>query len=416
VKTDSHFSYKGKQSSLLILLVILLVFISACGGNGGNVPANSAPEKPTASDSKPVKLGVILTLSGPFAAIGEGVKRGVELYFDLNNHMVGNRKVELIYEDDEGNPQVALRKFHKLVDEDKVDVLSGMTISTTLYAIRDEIDRSKIPFIVMNAGGNEISWERKSDYIYRVSVSNYQAGAAISEYIANNVGKKAYVVSYDNPAGFEQAEAFKSAYEAAGGQVLQMDFPKVGTNDFAGFMTQIAKAKPDVVFNMGPTTDGMRFAMQFKEFGLKDKIALISTVPIDLANTPELMAALDGVYGIKIFNDTLDNPATKKFMEAFKKKYPNILPNAEVMGYDSAMVVDKAIEKAGSTKSEDLVKVLKNISIDSPRGKFVMDPKTNNPITDFFALKFVVKDGKLAFEYVATMKDIGMPEKNPSKK
>ncbi len=71
-------------------------------------------------------------------------------------------------------------------------------------------------------------------------------------------------------------------------------------------------------------------------------------------------------------------------MEAFTKKHPNIPPNIEIMGYDSAMLADKAIEKAGSTKAEDLIQVMKNISLDSPRGKFQMDPKTNNPISDFF--------------------------------
>ncbi|MED4601227.1 ABC transporter substrate-binding protein [Paenibacillus validus] len=407
---------KGMQRSLAVVIAAFLLFLTACGSNGGSAPASSGTEKPAGNQADSVKVGVLLTFSGPFATVGEGLKRGLELYFELNNHTVGGKKVELVYEDDENNPQVALRKYHKLVDEDKIDLLIGMTTSTTLYALRDQIDRDKKPLIVANAGGNDSSWDKKSDYIYRAAASNYQQGAAISDYIAKNVGKKAYIVSYDNPAGREQAEAFKSAYEAAGGQVMQMEFPKVGTNDFAGFMTQIAQAKPDVVYNMGPSTDGMRFAVQFKEFGLKDKIALISTVPTDLATTPEMIAALDGVYGIKIFKDSLDNPATKKFMEAFTKKHPNIPPNIEIMGYDSAMLADKAIEKAGSTKAEDLIQVMKNISLDSPRGKFQMDPKTNNPISDFFVQKFVVKDGKLGFEYLDTMKDVGMPEKNPFKK
>lgn len=420
MKTN-HFSRKVMQRSLFLLLIALLSVMTACGNNGGGATASSnnenpAAKQPVADNSKSVKVGVLLTFSGPFAAVGEGLKRGMELYFDLNNHMVGGRKVELIYEDDENNPQVALRKYHKLVDDDNIDLLIGMTTSTTLYALRDQVDSDKKPLIVANAGGNESSWGRKSDYIFRAASSNYQQGAAISEYIAKNVGKKAYVVSFDNPAGYEQSEAFKSAYEAAGGQVLQMEFPKVGTNDFAGYMTQIAQAKPDVVYNMGPSTDGMRFAVQFKEFGLKDKMALISTVPTDLATAPEMIAALDGVYGIKIFNETLDNPATKKFTEAFKKKYPNIPPNVEIMGYDSAMLADKAVEKAGSIKAGDLIHVMKNISIDSPRGKFTMDPKTNNPISDFFVQRFVVKNGKLGFEYLATIKDVGMPDTNPFKK
>jgi branched-chain amino acid transport system substrate-binding protein len=399
-----------------ISLAALLVFLTACGSSGGNTSVNSNNNSKPADDSKPIKIGALMTFSGPFSSFGDGLKKGMELYFEQNNYMIGNRKVEIIYEDDENNPQVALRKYHKLVDQDKVDLLMGIATSTILYAIRDEVDNGKIPLIVANAAGNDVSWDKKSEYIYRSSYSNWQMGYAAGPYAVKNLGKKAYVISYDNPAGYEQAEAFKIAFEEGGGQVLKIEYPKPGTSDFANYMTQIAAAKPDVVYHISAGVDGVRFALQFKEFGLKDKIKLMVTTPSNLANTPELVDALNGTYLRFDYKDTADNEANKKFLEAFKKKYNNAELGFEPYGYESALLADAAIKKAGSVKSEDLIKALKNISIDGVRGKVTMDPKTHNPIIDYYIVRYDAKDGKLVKNYIDTIKEVTMPEKNPNKK
>jgi branched-chain amino acid transport system substrate-binding protein len=404
-------SSKVMSRALSVSLVVLLVFLTACGsGNKGSGGGENADH------SKPIRIGGILTLSGPLASLGEPIKKGIELYFESNNNMIGNRKVELIFEDDEMNPQVAIRKYHKLVDEDKVDLLMGMASSTILYALRDQVDSGKVPLVVSLAAGNEIGWEKKSDYIYRPIPSNHQMGAAAAPFALKNLGKTAYIVSYDNPTGYEQAAAFKAVFEAGGGKVLKEEYPKTGTTDFATYMSQIADAKPDFVYSLGSGIDGMRFAMQYKQFGLKDKIPLMTVTPADLATTPEMKEALNGAYLRFDYNEFSTSEANKKFLEARKKKLGDGSIGAEFYGYDSALFAAKAIEKAGTAKSDELIKAMQDLQFEGIRGNIQMDPKTHNPILDIYIMKYVVKDGKLVTELVDTTKEVRMPEKAPEKK
>jgi branched-chain amino acid transport system substrate-binding protein len=404
------FSRKQYQGVASLFLVLLLLFLTACGSNG-NTNSNASDS----NNDKPIKIGALLTFSGPFASAGEGMKQGIETFLETNNYQIGNRKVEVVYEDDENNPQVSLRKLNKLIDSDKVDVILGGVTSTVVYAIADAVEQNKIPFIIINAGANDVSWSKKSDYIYRSSFSNYQLGSAPATLIAKYVGKKVFVVAQDYPAGHEQADAFEREFKAAGGTDVQIVYPKVGASDFATYISQIAEAKPDVVYTAFGGPDAVRFAVQYNSFGLKGKIPLVSQVADEEINSPDIMKALDGERYFTPYYYQVDNPANKKFVEAFKKKYNRDPSNYMELGYDAAQMLVKAIEKAGSSKSEDIIKVLKDISIESPRGNHVMDPKTHNPVVDFYLTKYVVKDGKMHYELLNKIEKVTMPENNPGK-
>lgn len=419
MKNVKRFS-RGMKMTATVLLAATMTFMTACGGGADSTQGNGKPAQgnanPGSDNSKPIKLGVLATLSGPFTNFGEGIKKGVEIYLDQHDNKLGGRKVEVVVEDDENNPQVALRKYNKLIEQDKVDLIIGTDTSTVLYAIRDAVDAGKVPLIDSIAAGNDISWSKKSDYIYRSASSNWQIGSSPGIFAAQKLGKKkAYVVSYDNPGGIEQAEAFKRDFEAGGGQVLKIEYPKPGTSDFATYLTQIADLKPDLVFHNGPGPDGVRFVMQYKQFGFKDKIPLIDSTPSDQVS-PEAMDAFNGVYYRVDFNENADFPSMKKFREGFKKKYGDIDVGLTPYGYESALMADTAITKAGSVKSEDLIKVLKNISYDGIRGKVTMDPNTNNLIGDYFIAQYEHKNGKLEKNFIHTIKETKIPEKDPNKK
>lgn len=279
-----------KGNKLLILLGVFLLALTACGGGGkgsSSSPSASAPESsqpagsasPSASqpaspaaNAEPLKIGVIFSFTGSLAPMSDSMKEGIELFLDQNNRTFAGHPVEIKYEDDEGNPQVGLRKYRQLVDNEKVDILIGTTNSAVLGALTGEIAKDKKLTIVSNAASNGTSWANKNDYIWRVSHSNWQNGHAGAKYYYDNVGKTAIYIGPDFPAGHEVGEAFQAAFEAAGGKVLKSQFPKLGTNDFATYLTDIAQTKPDFVFIFLPGTDGMRFAQQYKQFGLQGKI------------------------------------------------------------------------------------------------------------------------------------------------
>lgn len=155
---------------------------------------------------------------------------------------------------------------------------------------------------------------------------------------------------------------------------------------------------------------------QYDEFGLKGKIALTGSWEMgDELITGPAGDSAEGIISGILYTPSLKNDVNTKFVENYMKKY-NKLPNAfAVEGYDTAQVIDKAISKAGSLKSEDLIKVLKGISFESPRGSITIDPKTNNPIQDFYVAKNVKKDNKIVPEVIETVPKVTMPENRPAK-
>jgi branched-chain amino acid transport system substrate-binding protein len=394
-----------KSGAWISAVLTLLLLLSACGS-----------QTASGGEGEPVKIGAILSFSGNFAPLSESIKEGMELYFELHGNQIGNRPVTIKYEDDEANPQVALRKYRQLVDSEKVDLLVGPISSSVVYALRDVIEKDKIVLIDANAAANDISWDKKSDYIYRVSISNWQDGTPGAAYIAQHVGKRAYVLAPDYPAGHETIQAFKEAFTKAGGQVIKEAWPKLGTNDYATYLTEILETKPDLVFSFLSGTDAIRFVQQYEQFGLNGRIPLTGTQEfLDPLVTDPAGKAAEGIIGATMYTASLDNPTNKAFVEEFTKKYKETPNYFNVQGYDAAQVIAKAIETAGSTKSEELIKVLKTITFSSPRGELAMDPNTHNLALDMYVAKNVWKDGKIEQEIMGiAAKGLKIPEIPPA--
>jgi branched-chain amino acid transport system substrate-binding protein len=404
---------KSKWKIVGITLVAAILFITGCsGGTSKQTASNTGGTK----SAETIKIGLLLSQTGSLAPLSESIKKGFDLYLAEHNNTLGGKKVEVKYEDDEGNPQTGLRKFRQLVQGDKVNILVGTTNTAIAYAIRDEVEKDKIVLIDPNAAGDDLSWGKKSNYIYRLSWSNWQNGSSAAPYLANSVGKKAIAIAPDFPAGKEVLGSFTAAFEKAGGKVVKQIYPKMGTNDFASYLSEISQSKPDFVYAFLPGSDGISFIKQYSDFGLKGKIPLSGSLEFgDQLITEPTASVADGIISGIMYSPYLDNSVNKSFVAAYKKKY-NAIPNSfSADGYDSAQVIDKAISKAGSVKSEDLVKALKGISFDSPRGPVTIDPNTNNPIQNFYIAKNSKKDGKIVPEILKTVDKVTMPEKSPAK-
>lgn len=399
--------------------VLSLILLTACGGGGGAAGSDKAKDSsPSPGDASNVtiKVGVIMSFSGPFAALSNDIKEGIDLYLEQNKQMLGKNKVEVKYEDDEGNPQVGLRKYRQLVSSEKINLLIAPLLSNVAYALRDEVEKDKMITIVPNAAANDISWAQKSDYIYRVSLSNWQGGHNAGAYIAQNIGKKAITVANDYSAGKEHISAFKAAFEAAGGKVVKEIYSKIGTNDYGPYVTEIAKEKPEVVYSFLGGNEGIRLIQQYSDFGLKGQIPLTGSPEFgDMQIITATGDAAEGIVSGVFYTPWLENDENKKFAEAYQKKY-NKLPNMfSVAGFDSAKVLDKAVSETGNLKTEDLIKVLKGISWDSPRGAVTLDPKTNNVIQDFYIVKNTKKDNQVVPVTIQKIDKVTMPETAPAK-
>lgn len=384
-----------------------LLGAAGCGGGGGGGQGGG---------SGPIRIGALLAFSGPFAPLSESTRNGMDLFFEQNDNAIGDRPVEISYEDSEGNPQVALRKYRQLVSRDQVDLIVGPISSSVALALVDPIKRDRIVQIVSNAAANALSWEDRSDYVYRVSFSNWQNGTACASYIAENVGRTAYTIAPDYPAGQEVISAFKSAYQEAGGEVVREAFPPLGANDYATYLTEMGETNPDTVYCFLAGSDAIRFVEQYQSFGLKDRIQLTGAQELgDLLVIQPVGAAAEGIISAVPYSpfDTRER-VNADFVESYQQKHDE-LPNLfSVEGYDAAQTISKAVQETGSTASEDLIGVLEGISIDSPRGPITLDPETNNPIQNYYVVRNVLEGDSIVLEDLETVEDVTMPAENPA--
>jgi branched-chain amino acid transport system substrate-binding protein len=341
----------------------------------------------------PIKIGLVLPYTGVYAVLGESITQAMELVFARENWMVAGRKIEMIKEDDEMKPPVGVRKTEKLIDSDKVDILTGPVHSGILMGMRDKVHTSKTILIVSNAGADAISRDRCSKWIFRTSFSNWQPCQPMGAWVAKNVGKDVFLTAPNYQAGKDMMNAFKETFVPAGGKVVAEDYPKLGETDYAPYLTKIKQSGAKAVFAFFSGTDAVNFVKQYDQFGLKGSIKLTGA---GFLTEPDVLPAQSnsalGVITGHFYTPVLDNAVNKKFVTDFRAKFANKMPDGfACQGYDTAEVILRALKAVnGNTQDkEKLVAAIEKVEFDSPRGPFRFDPKTHNVVQPFIYVREV---------------------------
>src|SRR5215813_5058538 len=345
------------------------------------------------AQSAPVKIGLVLPYTGVYAVLGESITQAMELVFARENWTVAGRKIEMIKEDDEMKPPVGVRKTEKLIDSDKVDILTGPVHSGILMGMRDKVHNSKTVLIVSNAGADAISRDRCSRWIFRTSFSNWQPCQPMGGWVAKNVSKEVFQIAPNYQAGKDMMAAFRETFTPAGGKVVAEDYPKLGETDYAPYLTKIKQSGAKAVFAFFSGTDAVNFVKQYDEFGLKPNIKL--TAPGFLTEPDVLPAQGKTALGIitgHFYTPQLDNPVNQRFVKEFRDKFKGKTPDGfACQGYDTAEVIVRALKAVnGNTQDKDkLVATIAETEFDSPRGRFRFDPQTHNVIQPFIYIREV---------------------------
>ena len=382
--------------SLVFLSIILIFSGIGCG---------SQVEK-TSQD--PIKVGLLVPYTGVFTSNGVDITRGVELYLNEVGGKAGGRDIKLIKEDSEMNGQVGLQKTRRMVESEEIDVLTGVVSSTVAYAIRDYVVENKLPFVITNAGACELTRDKASEYIFRVSFSNGQYEYPMGKYVYNKLkARKIVVMAPDYAAGHEKADGFMAGFKAEGGQVVQEVYPKLGTTDYGPYLTQIKDA--DAVWVHFSAADSIKFVKQYEEYGLKKKLPLLSSG--DLVDESSLLGQGDSAIGIISalhYSAALTNPENQKFVKDYTAKYgegPNMFAE---QGYVTAKVIVKGIEGTGGkvTDTKQLLDSIRKVQFDAPRGPFKFDLQTQNVIFNTYIRKTEKINGKLVNTVIETIPDV----------
>ena len=346
----------------------------------------------------PIKVGLLVPQTGPLAANGKDMINGIELFLEEQKYRLAGREIKLIIEDDEGKPATGLTKARSLVEGQGVQLVTGPLSAAVGYAVAPYIDGKKVPAIYPIVSGEDITQRKRSPYIVRVGWSSGQPSHPFGKWVYDNLKyKKIAMIGYDFAFGWEVAAGFHRAFEEAGGQVVQKLWPPLGTADFGPYLAQL-KRDVDAIYAVFSGADALRFAKQFAEAGLKQRLPLIGGGTFTDEHVLRSMG--DEALGIVTalhYSAALATPGNRKFAQAYETKYKQIPSYYSEGTYVAGVALKAALEATGGDieSVDKFLAALRRVDLsDAPRGPMRFDDY-GNPIQNIYVRKVEKVGGRL---------------------
>lgn len=345
-----------------------------------------------AASAEPVKIGVITTLSGGGAGLGVDMRDA----FALAIKQSGNKDIELVVEDDAQKPELAVQIADKLIQSDKVDLLTGIIWSNLAMAVVPNAVAQDVIYLSPNAGPSALAGAKCHKNYFNVAYQNDNFHEAMGQY-ANQDYKKTFVMAPNYPAGKDSLTGFKRYYK---GEVAGEIYTQVGQTDYAAEIAQIRDSGADSVFFFLPGGMGIAFMKQYAQSGVNIPV-MGPGFSFDQDILPAVGDAALGVKNSASWSKDLDNEANKAFVEAFKAEY-NRLPSVyAAQSWDTANLILSALSKA-SVKDKDAFRAaLKAADFKSVRGEFTFNTN-NHPIQNIYVREVVKEGDVLTNKIIAT--------------
>ena len=368
-----------------------------------------------AASSEPVKVGVIVPTSGPFATIGGEIVAGIKTYMKQHGDTVAGRKIEIVVKDTTGpSPEIAKRLAQELVVQDKVEFLAGFGLTPEALAVAPIATEAKTPMVIMNAATSIIT--AKSPYIARLSFTLPQVAGPMATWAAKNGIREVYTLVSDYGPGIDAETEFKKTFGAAGGKIVGSVRVPLQNPDFSPYVQRIKDASPQAAFVFVPAgQQGTAFMKTFAERGVAQAgVKIIATG--DLTEDQQLDAIGDAALGVITthhYSAAHDSPENRAFLKAFRDANgdgtrPNFMA---VGGYDGMAAIYEVVRKVkGRIDGEKAMAVLKGLKLRSPRGPVAIDPETRDPIQTVYVRRVEKIDGRLynvEFDKFPEVKDPG---------
>jgi branched-chain amino acid transport system substrate-binding protein len=365
---------------------------------------------------EPIKVGILITTTGPYAPWGKDFKQGVDLYMQQHNGKDGNPKIQVIYSGDVGgdNPPRAHQLAQELVVRDHVAVLGGLEFTTTTLAMADIINQAKIPFVIFNSATSFVT--DKSPYYVRAAFTLWPSSTIAARYAIDHKKMHGTIVSADYAPGKDAIDAFTYGMKQGGGDILDVIKVPMGTTDFSSYFQRISDHKPDVLYVFmpgGPMSIGM--ANGYVQRGWAKEGMIYIGGGVNERDLPAMGPSALGLLSVLDYAPFIDTPVNKAFRAAFAKKYGNKLPDdlptfATVDAYDGMDVIFHMLKATGGKgDGAAMIAAAKGYTFESPRGPVTIDPKTRESIQNFYVTKVEMEDGIMVNKPIATYQHVKDP-------
>ena len=346
-------------------------------------------------------VGLMLTLSGPGAVLGEQGRDGFMLAVEDMGGKLGGLDTEIVTADDELKPDVAANKARELVERDGAEFVVGPIFSNIMAAIAKPVTEGGAFLISPNAGPSVFAGEGCDPNIFVVSYQNDQVHEVLGKYAQDQGFARVFLLAPNYQAGKDSLAGFKRSFK---GEVAGEIYTPLGQLDFSSELAQIAAMQPDAVFTFMPGGMGVNLVKQYRQAGL-ETIPFLSAFTVDETTLPAQQDAAVGFFGGATWAPNMDNDKSKAFVAAYEEKYGSVPGVYAMQGYDAAQLIDAALKEAGGDLSnkDAIRKAMESVDFNSLRGEVAMGPN-HYPIQDFYLVKVAKRDdGKYQTEIEQTI-------------
>ena len=363
--------------------------------------------------SGPIRVGLLAPLTGVVASGGREIVEGFQMYWESVGKSAGGRAVEVAVEDDASNPDTALQKARRLVEQNNVHFLFGNLLANTGLAVANYVRGTGTPYFIPVIAADDLTQRNRIPNVVRVAgYSSSQFSRPMADWAYKQGWRKVATVSQDYTFGHEQCGGFLQKFTELGGKVTQQFWHPLNTADFSPYLGQLANAGVDAVFAMETGADATRLIQQYNSFGLKRRIPLMGSMNASDQSVIRTMGAeAEGIVTTAHFAEGSPNPATQAFVAEYEKRYQKLPSLYGFSHYSGAMWVAEALKAVGG-KAEDREALLKavrdTVLTGSPLGEAVRLDGYGNPVYTAYVRRVERNpQGKLWNVPIATYPDVG---------
>ncbi|QUG41840.1 substrate-binding domain-containing protein [Psychrobacillus sp. INOP01] len=388
-----------KKWKLLLTLLFLLIISAACSDKASTTEEAEGETTTTSGEvteeGGTIKIGVLASLTGALESYGKQTRNGFELgleYATDGTMEVAGKKIEVVFEDTETKPEVAVQKATKLLEEDEVDFLVGSSSSGDTLAVLPLAEEYEKIMIVEPAVADSITGSEFNPYLFRTGRNSSQDAVAGAAAIAKP-GVKIATFAPDYSFGWDGVAAFKNAAEELGAEIVLEEFADPAATDFTSNLQKIIQAKPDYLFVVwaGANSPWNQIAdLKLQENGIK-----ISTGAPDIPAL-SIMEPLVGMEGFSVYYHTLpDNDINDWLVEEHKKRFNGEVPDLFTPGgMTAAIAIVEALEKSGgNADGNEMIKIMEGMSFETPKGTMTFRPEDHQALQTLYSIKLEKQDG-----------------------
>lgn len=373
---------KKQTFTLVAIMCVLTLLFTGCG-----------TKKASTDGAKEIKVGGLAPLTGNVSVYGISASNGTKLAFEEANKDGGvlGKKINFVVEDEKGDATEAVNAYNKLVNNEEVMAIIGDITSKPAAAVANASQKEKVPVITPTATAANVT--TYGENVYRACFLDPFQGSVMAKFAKEKLSAKTAAVVYNTGDDYSSgvAEAFKKAFEKAGGKVVAYEGYGASDKDFKSQLTKIKGESPDVLMVPDYYNTVALVAAQVKEVGLKTTMLGADGWDGVLGSVQDA-SLVEGAYYSNHYSPKDTDPDVQNFIKNYKAKF-NEDPNAlSALGYDAAKILIAAIEKAKSTDKVKVVKALKDIEIKGVTGKISFD-ENRNPVKSVTVLK--ISNGKV---------------------